>query len=148
MITCKFENGGKALLRHVVVDAMVVKDKKILLVKRALNISNGGKYGLIGGYLDRDETLEEAVKREAKEETGYIVKIVKLLGIVDNPNRKGEDRQNIAFVYLAKALEKVGSADKESTQVAWFDLEKLPAENQFAFDHYELIRRYLLDEKK
>ncbi len=148
MIKCTFENGGKADLRHVVVDAMVVKDNKILLVKRAPNLLNGNKYGLIGGFMDRDETLKEAVIREALEETGYRVKVKKLLGIVDNPNRKGEDRQNVAFIFLAEAGEKVGSKDRESTQVTWFDLDTLPAEDEFAFDHYELIRRYLLDEKK
>lgn len=142
MLTCVFEDGGKTSLRHVVVDTLVIKDNKILLVKRALHLSNGGKFGLIGGYVDRDETIREAVHREVLEETGYKVEIVRLLRIKDNPNRPREDRQNIAFSYIAHALEKVGEADDESTEVTWFDLDKLPGENEFAFDHYEDIVLY------
>ena len=142
MLTCVFEDGGKTSLRHVVVDTLVIKDNKILLVKRALHLSNGGKFGLIGGYVDRDETIREAVHREVLEETGYKVEIVRLLRIKDNPDRPREDRQNIAFSYIAHALEKVGDADDESTEVTWFDLDKLPGENEFAFDHYEDIALY------
>lgn len=143
MITCKFEDGNPASLRHVVVDTLVIKNKKILLVKRAPHLLNGGKFGLIGGFVDRDETLEQAVLREVLEETGYKVKIERMLRIKDSPNRRGEDRQNISFSYIATALEKVGEPDNESTEVTWFDLDKLPLEEEFAFDHYEDVTLYL-----
>ena len=71
MINCEFENGNKASLRHVVVDNLVLKDGKILLVKRTGKLLEGGKWGLAGGYVDRDETVKEAAKREILEETGY-----------------------------------------------------------------------------
>ena len=71
MITCKFEDAGDALLRHVAVDALVIKNNTILLVKRADFLLEGGKYCFPGGYLDRDETLKEGVLRELQEETGY-----------------------------------------------------------------------------
>ena len=140
MITCKFENGGMASLRHVVVDALVLNDKnQILLVKRASHLICGNMYGLIGGYVERDETTKEAVKREVKEETGYEVKDIKLLRIVDDPDRPKEDRQNIAFVYLAKAVKQTGKKDRESVSLHWFSLNNLPGPNEFAFDHYDNI---------
>ena len=52
MIKCIFENGAKARLRHVTVDALIIKDNKILLVKRSSKVAvESGKYSLPGGYL-------------------------------------------------------------------------------------------------
>lgn len=145
MITCKFEDGGNASLRHVVVDAIVVNAARdsILLVKRAPHLSNGGKHGMIGGFLDRDENLEQGMLRELKEETGYEGKIVKLFKVVDNPNRKNEDRQNVTFVYIVEAGEQTGKPDNESTEQPWFKYESIPSEEEFAFDHFEHVSAYL-----
>lgn len=143
MIKCKFEDGNEASLRHVVADIIIIKNNQVLLVKRAPHLTCGGKYGIIGGFVDRDETVEQAAIREAKEETGYDIKIKQLLRIKDNPNRPQEDRQNIGFVYVAEGLEQTGEPDNESTEIGWFDLNKLPPVDQFAFDHYEDIQLYL-----
>lgn len=142
MISCEFEDGGKASLRHVVVDTIVTKGNQILLAKRASHLSSPGKYGLIGGFVDRDETATQAVAREILEETGYSSTVEFLFCIVDNPQRPQEDRQNIAFVYVARAGEKTGEPDNESKEIAWFDLDNLPPKESFAFDHYEDIERY------
>lgn len=56
MITCTFEDGGRGKLRHAVVNAIILKENKILLVKRSPKITEGGKWGLVGGFMDRDET--------------------------------------------------------------------------------------------
>jgi ADP-ribose pyrophosphatase YjhB (NUDIX family) len=142
MISCSFEDGKKALLRHTVVDILVIKDDKILLVKRAPHLLCGGKYGLIGGYVDRDENVSQAAQREILEETGYTSKIKEFFKIKDNPDRAQEDRQNIAFVFIAEAIEQVGEPDNESTEVKWFNLDNLPHPDEFAFDHYEDIQQY------
>lgn len=67
MITCTFENNNKALLRHVTVNAIIIKDRQVLLGKRgSFNgkpISESGKWGLLGGFFDRDENLTQAVKQ-------------------------------------------------------------------------------------
>lgn len=142
MLTCKFEDGGVASLRHVVVDAIIVQNNKILLIKRAAHLINGGKYALPGGYLDRDETAEQAVVREVKEETGYDSEVLKLIKVIDRPDRPQEDRQNVAFVYAIKPLSQTGKADSEVSGIQWFDLDKLPLENEFAFDHYQTIQDF------
>ena len=140
MITCKFEDGGKGGLRHLVVHALAIKDGKILLVKRAQRIIEGGKWGLPGGFLDRDETLEECAIRELKEETGYEGKVKELLRINSNPNRRNDGgRQNVAFEIFVEAGEKTGEMDWEQTEVKWFDLDKLDLED-LAFDHATTIK--------
>ena len=142
MINCTFENSRKASLRHVVIDAIVIKDQKILLVKRALHLWHGNKWAIPGGFLDRDETCEQAIAREVKEETGLKATSVKLFKITDDPNRKNEDRQNVAFVYIVEASGQIKFDPHEVTDAKWFNINNLPKENEFAFDHYEIIRGY------
>jgi 8-oxo-dGTP diphosphatase len=150
MIKCTFENNNPASLRHVAVHALVVKDSKILLVKRALHLSNPNKYALPGGFLDRDETTAQAALRELREETGYDGSITALFSICDNPQRRGEDRQNVAFTFLIEAGEKVGKSDNESSEVIWINLDTLPHPDEFAFDHLahiDLYKDYIKDQK-
>ena len=143
MVTCVFEDGGKGLLRHITVGALIIKENKILLIKRASHLINPGKYALPGGFMDRDETTVGALKREIKEETGFEIKKFKLFRINDNPNRIGEDRQNVDFIFLAEVGEKLSDFDKEVVEFKWFDLNHLPDPSQFAFDHLENIELYL-----
>ncbi len=143
MITCNFEDGNKAKLRHTVVDVLVLKDNQILLEKRNNKLVEGGKWALVGGYMERDETIIDAVKRETLEETGYKIKNIKLLTIIDNPNRPGDDRQNIAFVYTCNVDKKVSESDWEVDELKWFNLNNLPPKNKIAFDHYQDIEIYL-----
>lgn len=132
------------LLRHVTVDAIALDKKrnKILLVKRAPNLYNGGKWALPGGYLDRDENTSEGVLRELKEETGYEGKIISLFRVNDDPDRPREDTQNVDFVYLVEVREKTGDHDIESSETKWFSFKDLPQEKDFAFDHYENTMLY------
>ena len=145
MVNCTFENGNKASLRHVVIDAIILRQNSILMVKRSEKIIEGGKWGLVGGYVERDETLEQALLREVLEETGYSLKKQDFFTIIDNPKRKNEDRQNIAFVYVCEVGEKIGNPDWESTEQKWFELTNLPKEVEIAFDHLRIINLYLLN---
>jgi len=141
MITCFFENNRKEFLRHVAAGAMVIKDEKILLVKRApFLLADPGKYCLPGGYLNHEEIISQAVIREVKEETGYEARIISLFRINDNPER---DRGNVDFIYLVKPIKKIAKHDEEVTEVKWFELSNLPDPKQFAFDHWENIQLYL-----
>lgn len=143
MINCEFENDNKASLRHVTTGCLVLKDDEILLVKRTAKLLEAGKWCLPGGFVGRDETIKQAIKREVLEETGYTIEEPTLLKINDNPDRPGEDRQNIDFVYFAKAGEKVGEADSESDDVKWFNIDGLPKKEEIAFDHNANIQLYL-----
>lgn len=142
MLTCAFENGNTASLRHVTVDGLLLKEGKVLLTKRTGKLLEGGKWGLVGGYVERDETVKEAIKREALEESGLVVENITLLTIRDNPDRPKEDRQNISFVFFCDATEKVKESDWEVDDQLWFDFNELPPEEEIAFDHYQNIKLY------
>lgn len=65
--------------------SIIMHEKKLLLVAR-----ESGKYlgywETPGGHIEEDETPEEAVIREVKEEAGVDVRIIKSLGIIENNN--------------------------------------------------------------
>ncbi len=143
MITCTFENGNKAKLRHVVVHAIIEMDGKLLLEKRTGDLLESGKWGLPSGFLDRDETAAACIVREVKEETGWESKVISLFRINTKPDRPHEDRQNVAIEFLVRPMKKTGEPDKESSKVEWIPIDKLIPLTDFAFDHGESIRLYL-----
>ena len=108
--------------------------------KRRIDMLEGGKWGLPGGFLDRDETLEQCVLREVLEETGWKAKVLSLFRINSSPNRPKEDRQNVAVDFIVSPLEKIGNEDSESTKVEWIAIDKLWDLDLFAFDHGESIK--------
>lgn len=142
MITCTFENGNTASLRHVTVGCLVIKDDQILLAKRAEGLLEAGKWCLLGGYMERGETTEQAVVRETLEESGWTITNVRLFRINDNPDRPHEDRANVDFLYTADAVSDSGAHDWESVDLQWFPLDGLPAEDTIAFDHADTIELY------
>lgn len=147
MITCSFENGGKTSLRHVTVNAIVIKDNQVLLGKRGTYkgkpILEFGKWGLLGGFLGRDENLIQALKREVLEESGWEIDNLQLLRINDNPQRPQEDRQNVDVIFIAQAIKQVKTSDEEVKELKWFGLDQLPPKEQIAFDHGEALDLYL-----
>ena len=143
MVNCTFENGNQASLRHVTVGLIIEKDGKILFVKRAPDLLEGGKWDLPGGFLDRDETASQGALREALEETGWKCEIVTILKINSNPNRANEDRQNVEFMFIGKAIEKIAEADTESSLVEWIEIEEINQLGETAFDKKETLELYL-----
>ncbi len=148
MITCTFEDGGTGKLRHVTVGVVLVNKEHshVLLVRRSGKFSEPHKLAVPGGFVGRDETIEDAAVRETLEETGYNVENLRLLRINDSPNRPKEDRQNVDFVFIGEVSNKIGEHDSEIDNIKWFDLDKLPSRDEFAFDHFDnvlLYRKYL-----
>lgn len=143
MITCTFEKGYNAHLRHMVVHAIVEKDDGILLVKRTGDLLESGKWGLPGGYLDRDETAEQGALRELYEETGWTGEIVSLFRVNTDPNRPHEDRQNVSFDFIIRPHAQTGKPDHESSRVEFIPFEKLYSKDRLAFDHGDTIELYM-----
>lgn len=144
MISCTFENGNKALkgLRHVTVVAIVRnKEGKILLTKRAQHLLRGGKWTIPGGFLDRDESTSEGVRREIREETGLTASDIILFRIND-AERPKEDRQNVDFIFIAEVSGGDFKENKEVSEFKWVDEKTLPSDDEFAFDHRESILKY------
>lgn len=144
MITCEFEDGGTGKLRHAVNDAIILKNDKILLIKRTPNLVEGGKWALPGGFITRGENAREATLRELKEETGHTASKSTLFCIVTYPDRTPhEDRQNIVFCYVVEVNPQEGyTHDNEVTDLKWATGEEIES-LEIAFDHKKIIKKYL-----
>jgi 8-oxo-dGTP diphosphatase len=126
---------GKYNNRGVSVDAVIINDGKILLVRRGDDPFKG-YWALPGGYVEWDESIEETVKREAEEETGLHVKTLKLIGVYGSPKRHPKQVINVA--YLINGYNGELSHGDDAKDAKWFALDMLPPD--LAFDHYEIIQ--------
>jgi len=111
--------------------ALILNDKnETLLVKRGVNSKNeAGVWSKPGGAVEFGEKVEDAVKREIKEELGVDIELTKFLGFT-NHIIKSENQHWVTFNYLAKITEgepKIMEPEKIA-EIKWFDL-KNPPEN-------------------
>jgi 8-oxo-dGTP diphosphatase len=140
LITCRFEDGKQVALRHVTADVIGLRDGKVLMVKRAQHLVEGGKWALPGGYMDRDERLANVARREFMEETGFELGNLRLFDIDSRPERPGNERQNVTAVFLGDAGAQTGEPDHESTELAWYALDQVAQMEDIAFGHDQYVR--------
>lgn len=110
-------------------------DIKVLLIKRK-HFPYEGMWALPGGFVDMDETLEQAIHRELMEETG--LKCIKLqqlhtYGAIDRDPRGRT--VSVVFWGLAGSNQKVVAGD-DAKEAEWFSIQKLP---KLAFDHAAIL---------
>jgi len=124
---CEYKN------RAISIDALIERDGNILLIKRGRDPYKGF-WAIPGGHVDFDETVEQAVRREVKEETGLTVSKLSLLGIYSDPGR--HPKQVIAVAYKVETTGEPEAGD-DAEEFAWFSPDKLPP--NLAFDHKKII---------
>ncbi|MHA1593836.1 MAG: NUDIX domain-containing protein [Candidatus Baldrarchaeia archaeon] len=120
------------------VDAIIrLEDGRIVLIKRK-NPPFEGWWALPGGIVEYGERVEDAVKREAWEETGIDIKIEKLVGIYSDPNRDPRGHF-ISICYLCSGRSEQMRAATDAAEVAAFhpdEIKKL----KLAFDHRKMLK--------
>ena len=95
-----------------------------------------GFCALPGGFVDLDESLNAAVRREVKEETGLNDLDFAQFHTYGDPGRDPRHR-TITVVYTSFVSFKPQTvADDDAAQTAWFPLDQLP---QLAFDHNRIL---------
>jgi len=118
----------------ITTDGIILKDKQILLIKRK-NEPFKGKWALPGGFVEYGEKTEDAVIREASEETGLKTKIRTLAGVYSDPNRDPRGHI-ITIIYVLDIVEGNVKAGDDASDVKFFDVHQLPA---LATDHNKII---------
>lgn len=124
------------------VGAIIIRDDRVLLVKRA-HPPIQGQWSIVGGVLEVGELVRDAAIREAREETGLIVEPGELLGVYDRILRDPEQRVQYHYVLIDYLCRPVGGellAGSDAAEVRWFTREELPALN-LAEDTLEVIQK-------
>jgi len=122
--------------------ALVFYKNKILLTKRARPPFKGW-WDLPGGFMERGESPEAAVKRELKEETGLDIKIKKIFGIYPGTYPSAEEPFHVlSIVFLAESKNQSLKALDDVAESRWFAKKGLP--RKIAFDsNQKVIKDFL-----
>lgn len=124
-----------ALTADCIVFARKELDFRVLLVQRA-NEPYKGKWAFPGGFMNMDETTEEAARRELKEETGLIVDDISQIGTFDRVDRDPRGRViTVAYFVVIDGIREVKGGD-DAAVARWFRIQNLP---ELAFDHQEIM---------
>jgi 8-oxo-dGTP diphosphatase len=116
------------------VDALILFEGKIVLIRR-LNPPFENDFALPGGFVEVGETVEAATVREAKEETGLDISLMKLLGVYSDPSRDPRGH-TVTICYLAKGFGNL-KAGSDAKDIRLFGINEIP---RLAFDHNEIIQ--------
>ncbi|MDP2722954.1 MAG: NUDIX hydrolase [Bacteroidales bacterium] len=124
------------------VDALILckatTETQILLIQRK-HPPFENLWALPGGFIEMDETLEQAVVRELQEETGLVCENLqqfKSYSAVDRDPR-GRTISVVFWEVLMEIPEITAGDDAEKAQ--WFPVDRLP---ELAFDHAEIVEEF------
>ena len=105
------------------VSAAIIRDGKVLIVRRAREPASG-LYTLPGGGVEVGETLSEAVKREVREETALEVELVGLAGYREAIGRDadgGIERHFVILPFAARWIAGQPLLSEELSEAIWLD---------------------------
>ena len=106
------------------VDGVVVEDGAVLLIRRG-HPPFVGQYALPGGFVDVGETVEAAVVREVREETGLDTAITRLLGVYSDPAARPRGH-TVSVTYLLRRLGGTLAGADDAYDARFFALDALP----------------------
>ncbi len=149
---------GSFLNRPVQTDGILIKNGKVLLLRKSIKIleniyaehflgdyldkklgtgtlANNGYYVLPGHAVRKEETLEESILRTFYDETGLKTKIIGVPGVYSNPQRDPKS----CGVSISFSLKEIGGCLTKSNLITpeWHDLKNLP--ETIVYDHKKMI---------
>jgi 8-oxo-dGTP diphosphatase len=121
------------------VDTVIVYQGKLVFIKRK-NPPFRGHFALPGGFVEVGETVEAAAVREANEETGLEVRLLKLLGVYSEPSRDPRGH-TVSVCFLARGSGNL-KAGSDANDTGLFGIDEIP---ELAFDHNKIIEDHRSD---
>ncbi len=110
---------------------------KILLIERN-SPPCAGSWALPGGFVDQNETLDGAARRELEEETGLRDVFLEQLYSFGDPGRDPRGHTvTVAYYALVRQDRHTPQAATDASDAAWFPVNKLP---RLAFDHDRIVQ--------
>ncbi|MEN9935912.1 MAG: hypothetical protein RLZZ387_2491 [Chloroflexota bacterium] len=121
----------------VVIFTLIERDLNVLLVRRK-RWPHEGMWAIPGGFVQMDESLETAARRELEEETGVRDIYLEQLYTFGEPKRDPRTRViSVAYIALVRADKQKLRVSEESMDVRWFPVRRLPG--PLAFDHDSIL---------
>lgn len=131
-----YEHSHPAVTVDCVVFGYDTTELKVLLIRRKLEPFKG-RWALPGGFVQEDEGLEDAARRELTDETGLRDLFLEQLYSFGDPKRDPRERViSIAYYALTKLSDHSLKAASDADDVAWFAIAELP---KLGFDHETII---------
>lgn len=121
----------------VVVFSVLDDVLQALLIRRARDPFKG-RWALPGGFIEIDEPLEAAARRELEEETGLRPGRLEQFRTFGDPGRDPRGRTiSVVYTALADADRMAPQAASDASAVGWFSALRPP---RLAFDHRQILR--------
>lgn len=125
-----------ALTVDCVVFALSDDDLKVMLIQRGIPPYKG-RWALPGGFVRPDETLDDAARRELREETGLSGIFLEQLYTFGAVRRDPRERVvSVAYYALVNLSGHQARAATDARDAAWFGVGEVP---ELAFDHGEIL---------
>ena len=117
-------------------------DKRILLIKRH-TVPFKGYWALPGGRVEAAETIEQAVVREVKEETGLNTAIIRKIGEYREKGFKDEIEYDYSpACFLVRPISgEIKRQESEIEEMRLVNLTEIPTE--LAFEHSKMLKDYI-----
>ena len=124
-----------AVTVDIIIFRIFENEPEVLLIQRA-NDPFKGQWALPGGFVDKDEPLEEAAARELQEETGLKGILLTQMHTFGSPGRDPRGH-TVSVVYVGYLpLGAKAKAGDDAAKTEWFNVNELP---ELAFDHDSVI---------
>lgn len=131
---------------NIGVGGAVVRDGRLLLVRRASRHGRGN-WQLPGGFIEPNETIEQAVVREVLEEAGVIAEVEAVLGL-----RSRYDPDSGNGIYIVLVLRPVSGEpvadNREVDQAGYFTLEEIRRLSPLPPVNWEIAQRVLAGDRR
>ncbi|MFO7767998.1 MAG: NUDIX hydrolase [bacterium] len=98
-------------------------------------------WAIPGGFVDYGESVEDAVRREMKEETDLELEELEQFHVYSAPDRDPRFH-TICTVFLARGVGELQAGD-DAADARVFPLDGLPPAAELAFDHHAILTDYL-----
>jgi 8-oxo-dGTP pyrophosphatase MutT (NUDIX family) len=122
-------NNGTPSKRFKLVSAVhlfLVRDNRVLLLRRHNTGYQDGKYSVVAGHLDGGERVKEAAVREAREEVGLNITPPDL-DVVGVMHRLADDERIDFFLASTAWSGRIRNAEPDKCdRLGWFDIDDLP----------------------
>src|SRR5215212_7161213 len=132
------------------VDFIIINDgdennnSKILLVTRK-NDPFKGMLSIPRGLINAGETAEDAMRREAKEETSRVVEPIAILGVYSDP-RRDPRMHTLSVTFITRTVQGNEDASDDAAALKWVEteheLDSLIESKRIAFDHSKIPRDF------